>query len=58
MKNRKGGAQTLSRRERARRARLSEKVPNGGWRFTHRDTPKGVARTDNKTGKKTYLYLK
>ena len=50
--------QKLSKRELARRGKLSEKMPNGKWRFTYRDTPKGVARHDAKTGKTVYLYTR
>jgi hypothetical protein len=39
-----------------RQKRLSQKMPNGKWRFTYRDTPRVVARHDAKTKKTTYLY--
>ena len=48
--------QKLNKREHTRRRKLSERMPNGKWRFTYRDTPKGLARYDAKTGKTVYLY--
>lgn len=43
---------------RRRRINTVEKLPGGRQRYTYHDTAKGIARTDGKTGKVTYLYIK